>query len=506
MSKEEIIEAISALRSKGSKSKSKGQQSTKTPKQTKATKPNKKVKENENAEANAASLRTTFQKSKNGKASNRDKSSLEPELHTPPVARVTLEVTREMPSLSEGEEGSDYDEVIPPNFAGGTAGDAEGSNEEDATDKDEEMSEPPTTLKPGKKGRAASKPTNRRKDADKDMEDDENASAGTKRKRNVFTISDDEDTDNGENRDSDCDGLSDNQNTKESSTKRARKGEKANTGPKFSAEASAKSVKKKLGPSRKFLGASPPLSRSASVSSVPPSTASTTSSKSLNSLPPSMKSLVQATKVRFRLHIATTSGFPNLNESVTTAKKLLQDICEERDAEKEWERFKENRSIALSVISLITQCRSNLCNELRKTAQGMVANHFGLSLQMGELELADRVTKLKRNYSYIYAEPLNQNRAPGGVYRNSIIGQIISVQWFAKQNSEADVFIAQGDTMPLQTIALVCTAIHAVLEDWANGKYLPKNNHFEEAKYSGIYNSHLTTLEAFKKASPGAVS
>ncbi|KAG8941553.1 hypothetical protein FRC03_004332 [Tulasnella sp. 419] len=206
---------------------------------------------------------------------------------------------------------------------------------------------------------------------------------------------------------------SDNQNTKESSKKRARKGEKANTGPKFSAEASAKSVKKKLGPSHKFLGASPPLSRSASVSSVPPSTVSTTSSKSLNSLPPSMKSLVQAAKVRFRLHIATTSGFPDLNESVTTPKKLLQDICEERDAEKEWERFKENRSIALWVISLITQCRSNLRNKLRKTAQGMVANHFGLSLQMGELELADRVAKLKRNYSYIYAEPLNQNsKAP----------------------------------------------------------------------------------------------
>ncbi|KAG8918430.1 hypothetical protein FRC02_002372 [Tulasnella sp. 418] len=202
---------------------------------------------------------------------------------------------------------------------------------------------------------------------------------------------------------------SDNQNTKESSKKRARKGEKANTGPKFSAEASAKSVKKKLGPSHKFLGASPPLSRSASVSSVPPSTVSTTSSKSLNSLPPSMKSLVQAAKVRFRLHIATTSGFPDLNESVTTPKKLLQDICEERDAEKEWERFKENRSIAWWVISLITQCRSNLRNKLRKTAQGMVANHFGLSLQMGELELADRVAKLKRNYLYIYAEPLNQN-------------------------------------------------------------------------------------------------
>ncbi|KAG8918669.1 hypothetical protein FRC02_002191 [Tulasnella sp. 418] len=208
-----------------------------------------------------------------------------------------------------------------------------------------------------------------------------------------------------------------------------------------------------------------------------------------------MKALTRVAKVCFRVHIAAKNGFPDSTESASIARKIFKEVCDERNAVEEQELFEEDKHIAKSIIKILMQCRSNLRSELKKIAQGALSSEFKISFQMGQLELADRVAKLKHKNSYIYLDP---NSSPGGVYRHPAIRAIISQQWFAKQNSETDELISQFDTMPLPIIALACTAIYAALWDWEQGKFLPKLNPFEDQKYSDTYHAHLATLEAVK--------
>ncbi|KAG8911161.1 hypothetical protein FRC02_006790 [Tulasnella sp. 418] len=349
MSREEIIAAISGARSEGQTSSGKAKQSaSKTGQGQKAS---KKAQENEAAEANAARVKAAIAKSKAAKASNRVRSSSEPSVRSSPPPRPQIINRRAMPRVPEEDDNDDNDDndTSAANLDRTPEdNDAADLNDEQSSSGDKERTEPTTISKIGRSRQSGEGKSDSNKKATT-----VSAKTGTKRKREFIVISEeDEDEDSDEDRE---ESASDDEVPTASKSKRARKAVEANLGPKLSTVAPATAIKRKLGPRRDFLKEQSPFSRS--TSSVPPSTASTTSAASannLNGLPPAMKALTRVAKVRFRVHIAAKNGFPDSTESASIARKIFKEVCDERNAVEEQELFEEDKNIAKSIIKIVS--------------------------------------------------------------------------------------------------------------------------------------------------------
>ncbi|KAG8918255.1 hypothetical protein FRC02_002498 [Tulasnella sp. 418] len=288
-----------------------------------------------------------------------------------------------------------------------------------------------------------------------------------------------------------------------------------NKGPDFVPANTPKPVKSNLGLRRKVLSAHQrepsPATTVTSISEHSTTSSISSSSKGgklcLRDLLPASSNLTSATKTLFRVWMATSDGFPDRTLSTQMAKQTYLEICDERQATAQKQRFQEDRSVSTQIIRLMLDCRSQLRNVLKNQAKGAVTTYYNLS-GMNQLDVITTIKRLLDKATYIHREPLveREKRAPGGVYRNPLIQQIISNQWFSKRNPEAQQHPIQFNPIPLETIALVCTAIHCILQDWEDGLYQGSKRSFDYDSYEPIYRHHIKSLKKLEGAKSSSVA
>ncbi|KAG8937787.1 hypothetical protein FRC03_007848, partial [Tulasnella sp. 419] len=87
------------------------------------------------------------------------------------------------------------------------------------------------------------------------------------------------------------------------------------------------------------------------------------------------------------------------------AKQMYLEICNERQATAQKQRFQEDRSVSTQIIRLMLDCRSQLRNELKNQAKGAVTTYYNLS-SMNQLDVITTIKRLLDKATYIHREPL----------------------------------------------------------------------------------------------------
>ncbi|KAG8946040.1 hypothetical protein FRC03_001581 [Tulasnella sp. 419] len=396
-----------------------------------------KAQKNALAKENASRVTAAMSRARKVNAAGRIESSPLPEMRSPPPGRQLTGDTRNY-SDSLGEEERMEMEDDP---------DADLSQEE-------EMPAPPPIKRVTAglhkcKADAASK--NDAIDVDADEENDEEV--------------EDDDDDDDANEEEDEDNSNDEEDRP--AAKRPRFEKPKGTGPNFSISRRGQVVAKSIGRPQHLKNMASRHTRSPSSSAPPPSiisTAPSVSTSGTSSVPRTSTSskaclrnldthsgyLTKEAKHLYRLWIVTEDGFPNATTAVAKAKSIFLDVCDNRGDKVVKKRFKREDSFATEVVNITC---------------------------------------------------LDPESEQSGLYRNPLIADLIGTQWFQKRGALGERFKEKFYPIPLQVIALACTAIHCALLDWAEGRCKAKKNQFEEDVYGPIYQDHIENLREFKASS-----
>ncbi|KAI6000081.1 hypothetical protein EDD15DRAFT_2488240 [Pisolithus albus] len=85
-----------------------------------------------------------------------------------------------------------------------------------------------------------------------------------------------------------------------------------------------------------------------------------------------------------------------------------------------------------------------------------------------------------------------------GLYTNPAIQQVINEVLFKNKSDDGIKWAKYYNPFPRVAFALALTAIECAIDEWASGSR--EMISFKEDEYSGIFNSHLTSLDEFSKA------
>ncbi|KAI6013388.1 hypothetical protein BKA83DRAFT_4063225, partial [Pisolithus microcarpus] len=84
------------------------------------------------------------------------------------------------------------------------------------------------------------------------------------------------------------------------------------------------------------------------------------------------------------------------------------------------------------------------------------------------------------------------------LYTNPAIQQIINKVLFKNKSDDAIKWEKYYNPFPTVVFTLTLTAIECVIDKWALGSH--KMITFKEDDYSGVFSSHLASLDEFSKA------
>ncbi|KAG2352339.1 hypothetical protein BDR07DRAFT_1314092, partial [Suillus spraguei] len=84
-----------------------------------------------------------------------------------------------------------------------------------------------------------------------------------------------------------------------------------------------------------------------------------------------------------------------------------------------------------------------------------------------------------------------------GIYKTGLIQSTVNDMWFANRNDEGVIHSKYFDPFPVETLALVLTAIDCCIDKWITG--VKEDIKFSSATYSPIYLVHLNSLQRFNK-------
>ncbi|KAG1811780.1 uncharacterized protein BJ212DRAFT_1301810 [Suillus subaureus] len=84
-----------------------------------------------------------------------------------------------------------------------------------------------------------------------------------------------------------------------------------------------------------------------------------------------------------------------------------------------------------------------------------------------------------------------------GIYKTNLIQSVINHMWFANRSNEGIVYAKYFDPLPVQTMALVLTAIECCIDKWMTG--VKEDIKFSLVAYFPVYLLHLNSLQRFEE-------
>ncbi|KAG2037138.1 hypothetical protein BDR03DRAFT_833352, partial [Suillus americanus] len=110
-----------------------------------------------------------------------------------------------------------------------------------------------------------------------------------------------------------------------------------------------------------------------------------------------------------------------------------------------------------SLVKMMTKRTSHVRGELKTKMHGLTASFFGFRASRSTLTITqncDLAESLKEGSHFIF-----KVQTKHGIYKTDLIQSAINHMWFANQSNEGIVYAKYFDPLPVQTMALVLTAV-----------------------------------------------
>ncbi|KIK26764.1 hypothetical protein PISMIDRAFT_94290 [Pisolithus microcarpus 441] len=169
-------------------------------------------------------------------------------------------------------------------------------------------------------------------------------------------------------------------------------------------------------------------------------------------------------------------------------------------AKKAWTLACHHHNIKLTndarILKLIMARSMHICGQFKSRARPIVATSFGFEMSADKaVQTKNRllVSELKEDSAFIFRHT--------GLYTNPAIQQIINEVLFKNKSDDAIKWEKYYNPFPTVAFALALMAvglIECAIDEWASGSC--EMITFKEDDYSGVFSSHLASLNEFSKA------
>ncbi|KAG2029794.1 hypothetical protein BDR03DRAFT_829253, partial [Suillus americanus] len=111
-----------------------------------------------------------------------------------------------------------------------------------------------------------------------------------------------------------------------------------------------------------------------------------------------------------------------------------------------------------SLVKMMTKRTSHVRGELQTKMHGLTASFFGFRASRSTLTIMqnrDLAESLKEGSRFVFKDWETKR----GIYKTDLIQSAINHMWFANRSDEGIVYAKYFDPLPVQTMALVLTAV-----------------------------------------------
>ncbi|KAI6016623.1 hypothetical protein PISMIDRAFT_116936, partial [Pisolithus microcarpus 441] len=174
-------------------------------------------------------------------------------------------------------------------------------------------------------------------------------------------------------------------------------------------------------------------------------------------------------------------------------------------AKKAWTLACHHHNIKLTndagILKLIMARSMHIRGQFKSRARPIVATLFGFEMSADKaVQTKNRllVSELKEDSAFIFRTHGSSLDEHTGLYTNPAIQQIINEVLFKNKSDDAIKWEKYYNPFPTVAFALTLTAIECAIDEWASGSR--EMITFKEDDYSGVFSSHLASLNKFSKA------
>ncbi|KAH9953062.1 hypothetical protein BGW80DRAFT_1193224, partial [Lactifluus volemus] len=188
----------------------------------------------------------------------------------------------------------------------------------------------------------------------------------------------------------------------------------------------------------------------------------------------------------YRAIICTRDPFPDAVSNQEISAQVWVNACASLDIQIQ---------PSLEIMKLITNRAAEVRGRVKSTARCIVPIAYRLSKLNEDDANRQIVVNLLTKNSYLYRDVATRE----GCLLTPIVPDIINSMWFKDKEDDGVVFSnyfgSEGEAIPLQTVALVCTAIENCLDEYHGGAF--KDIVFTRSAYRARYATCLRYLEDF---------
>ncbi|KAG0698832.1 hypothetical protein DFH29DRAFT_809820, partial [Suillus ampliporus] len=191
--------------------------------------------------------------------------------------------------------------------------------------------------------------------------------------------------------------------------------------------------------------------------------------------------LTTATSI-YRCLVVTRAPFP---ETLIIETKLAKDAWHEASNMAE-----HTIQLTPSLIKMMTRRTSHVRGELKTKMCILTASFFGFHASRSILAIKqnrDLAESLEEGSRFVFKDW----EMKCGIYKTRLIQSVINDMWFANRSDEGIVYAKYFDPLPVQTIALILTAIECCIDEWMTG--VKEDIKFSLVAYSPV-SSYLRVL------------
>ncbi|KAG1796077.1 uncharacterized protein HD556DRAFT_1216239, partial [Suillus plorans] len=195
--------------------------------------------------------------------------------------------------------------------------------------------------------------------------------------------------------------------------------------------------------------------------------------------------LTTATSI-YRCLVVTRAPFP---ETLIIETKLAKDAWREASNMAEL-----TIQLTPSLVKMMTRRTSQVRGELKTKMRPLTASFFGFRASRSIPAIKqnrDLAESLKEGSRFVFKDW----EMKCGIYKTGLIQEAMNDMWFANRSDEGIVYAKYFDPLPVQTIALILTAIECCIDEWMTG--VKEDIKFSSLAYSPVYLLHLNSLRRF---------
>ncbi|KAI5990446.1 hypothetical protein EDD15DRAFT_2369863 [Pisolithus albus] len=164
-------------------------------------------------------------------------------------------------------------------------------------------------------------------------------------------------------------------------------------------------------------------------------------------------------------------------------------------------RFRQYQGLLNSTTDQIVARSTHLRGQFKSKARPIVTTTFGFEMSADTgVQTRNRllVSELKQDSAFIFRARGSSLDEHTGLYTNPAIQQVINEVLFKNKSDDGIKWAKYYNPFPRVAFALALTAIECAIDEWASGSR--EMISFKEDEYSGVFNSHLASLDEFSKA------